>query len=125
MSVARGPRLGVLNFALSALLAVRAGRGLWFWWWRAGFGARTFVAGLDGHGPDPLAWLRLLGVWLPATHGLYAVACGFLAARGRQRLELRRAFLRDQATLALVVPLAVGLAVLGRGGPWRLLVGAW
>jgi hypothetical protein len=24
-----------------------------------------------------------------------------------------------------VVPLAVGLAVLGRGGPWRLLVGAW
>ena len=41
------------------------------------------------------------------------------------RGTLRRFFLADQLCLTLVLPLGAGLALLGPGGHWRLLIGAW
>lgn len=117
----RGSGLGAL--ALSLLTAGGAGLVLWKLWWAAGYPAGAFVRGLAGHGPDPLAWPRLLAVWLPLGHVLFAVAYWSLA-RGGPALALRRHFVADQLALGLVLPLGAILLLLHGAGPWRVVVGA-
>jgi hypothetical protein len=129
--VASGPVISRASFwtdprgvPLSGIAALATGLVLWKVWWSAGYPLGAFQAGLDGHGPDSYAWPRLLAVWVPAAHALFAVAHGLLA-RGDPRGALRRHFLADQWSLALVLPLVAGLLLLGGTGPWRPMVGAW
>jgi hypothetical protein len=110
------------DVAVSGLLAGATGLAWWGLWWSAGYPAGVFVRGLAGHGPDPLAWPRLLTLWLPLGHVLFAVAYWALGRWCAQPL-LRRHFLADQLTLGLVLPLATILLVLRGGGPWRSVVG--
>jgi hypothetical protein len=109
---------------LSAVAALVAGLVLWKVWWWAGYPLGTFKPGLDGHGPDPYAWPRLLALWVPAAHAVFAVAY-VLLAREDSRDTFRRCFRADQWSLILVLPLVAGLVLLGGHGPWRLMVGAW
>jgi hypothetical protein len=97
---------------------------LWQVWWWAGYPLGTFKPGLDGHGPDPYAWPRLLALWIPAAHWGFALAYALLA-RWDARRTLRPHFLADQGSLALVLPLLAGLLLVGAEGGWRTLVGAW
>jgi hypothetical protein len=109
---------------LSGVTALVAGLVLWKVWWWAGYPLGTFKPGLDGHGPDPYAWPRLLALWVPAAHALFGVAY-VLLARGDPRGTLRRCFRADQWSLVLVLPLVASLALLGGQGPWRLMIGVW
>ena len=116
--------IGPRDLLLSGSAALAAGLVLWKVWWWAGYPLGTFRPGLDGHGPDPYAWPRLLALWVPAAHALFALAYGFLA-RGDLRGTFRRRFRADQWSLVLVLPLVAGLVLLGGNGPWRLMVSAW
>ncbi len=109
---------------VSGATALATGVVLWKLWWWAGYPAGVFTPGLDGHGPDPYAWPRLLALWVPAAHVLFALAYDLLA-RWDSRGALRRHRLADQASLALVLPLVAGLLLVGPGGAWRTLVGVW
>jgi hypothetical protein len=97
---------------------------LWQAWWWAGYPVGTFRPGLEGHGPDPYAWPRLLALWVPAAHGLFALAYALLTRWDPGR-GLRPHFLADQSCLALVLPLVGGLLLVGGQGGWRTLIGAW
>jgi hypothetical protein len=108
----------------SGATALVTGIALWKLWWWAGYPAGAFTPGLDGHGPDPYAWTRLLALWIPAGLVLFALAYALLA-RWDPRGVLRRFFLTDQLCLSLVLVLGAGLAFLGPDGRWRLLIGAW
>lgn len=115
--------LGWRELSLSSLLAVVMGAGLWtLWRWRGPEGA--FVPGLAGHGPDAFAWPRLVALWLPLGHILFAGAHAWLGRRDQEG-RLGRAFLTDQAlsfVAALVV--AVTLVQLRDDGGLRTVVGA-
>jgi hypothetical protein len=116
--------VGERGLLLSGLTALAAGLVLWKLWWWAGYPLGTFRPGLDGHGPDPYAWPRLLALWIPAAHGLFALAYALLARWDARRI-LRPHFLADQGSLALVLPLLAGLLLVGAEGGWRTMVGAW
>jgi hypothetical protein len=116
--------IGPRGLLLSAFGALAAGLVLWKVWWWAGYPLGTFRPGLDGHGPDPYAWPRLLVLWVPAAHALFALAYGLLV-RGDFRGTFRRRFRADQWSLVLVLPLVAGLVLLGGSGPWRLMISAW
>ena len=118
------PGIGRRDLLLSISTAAAAGLVLWQAWWWAGYPLGTFKPGLDGHGPDPYAWPRLLALWVPAAHVLFALAYAVLARWDPGR-PLRRHFLADQASLALVVLLLAGLLLLGGQGHWRPMIGAW
>src|SRR5439155_23647484 len=110
---------------LAALLAVFAGVGLWGLWWRAGFPAGAFTPGLEGHGPDPFAWPRLLALWVPAGQLLFLAAYAWLDGTDRGGV-LRRCFVVDQAaSLVLMAGLAAMLLALQGQGAWRTMIGAW
>jgi hypothetical protein len=100
---------------ISGAAALATGAALWKLWWWAGYPAGAFTPGLDGHGPDPYAWPRLLALWIPAGHVLFALAYTLLM-RWDPRGTLRRFFLADQLCLTLVLPLGAGLALLCPGG---------
>jgi len=108
----------------SGATALVTGVALWKLWWWAGYPPGAFTPGLDGHGPDPHAWPRLLAVWIPAGHVLFALAYALLAGWD-PRGTLRRAWLADQLCLGLVLLLGAGLALIGPDGRWRVLIGAW
>jgi hypothetical protein len=115
----------LVALALSALAAVVGGGGVWILWWRLGYPAGAFVPGLEGHGPDALAWPRLLAVWTPAAHLLFTTLHAWLARRPGQR-SLRPHLVADQF-VALTLALVLVGALLGlRGHPsWRFGLGAW
>jgi hypothetical protein len=115
----RGPDL-----LLSAAMAAAVGLLLWQAWWWLGYPRGAFTPGLDGHGPDPYAWPRLLALGVPAAHALFAAAYALLA-RWDPRRVLRPYFLADQGSLALVLPLLAGLLLVGPDGRWRTMVGIW
>jgi hypothetical protein len=116
--------VGVRGLLSSGLAALVAGLLLWKLWGWAGYPLGAFRPGLDGHGPDPYAWPRLIALWVPLAHWLFALAYALLA-RWDPRGTLRRHFLADQSSLVLVLPLAGGLLLLGGEGPWQVMVGAW
>ena len=116
--------IGPRGLLLSGAAALATGLVLWKVWWWAGYPLGTFRPGLDGHGPDPYAWPRLLALWVPAAHGLFALAYALLA-RWDPQGTFRRRFRADQWSLVLVVPLVAGLLLLGGDGPWRPMIGAW
>ena len=109
---------------VSGATALATGVVMWKFWWWAGYPAGVFTPGLDGHGPDPYAWPRLLALWVPAAHVLFALAYDLLA-RWDSRGVLRPHRRADQTSLALVLPLLAGLLLVGPEGAWRTLVGAW
>ena len=117
-------RIDPRGLLLSGVAALAAGLVLWKVWWWAGYPLGAFRPGLDGHGPDPYAWPRLLALWVPAAHALFAVAY-VLLAREDSRGTFRRCFRADQWSLLLVLPLVAGLVLLGGHGPWRLMIGVW
>ena len=83
-NAARALPVRTVTRASQALLASGAaalvtGIALWKLWWWAGYPAGAFTPGLDGHGPDPYAWPRLLALWIPAGHVLFALAYALLA----------------------------------------------
>jgi hypothetical protein len=119
-----GPRVGWRPLLLSGALALATGFALWKVWWWAGYPSGTFKPGLDGHGVDPYAWPRLLALWVPAGHGLFALAYALLARWDPLR-TLRWHSRADRGSLALVVPLLAGLLLVGPHGQWRLMVSAW
>jgi hypothetical protein len=90
------PGVGWRALLLSASTAGAAGLALWQARWWAGDPPGTFRLGLDGHGPDPYAWPRLLAHWVPAAHGLFALA---------------------SATLGYTAVLSVWVGALVRGAP--------
>jgi hypothetical protein len=113
-----------LEVVLSALVALAAGAGLSEIWWRAGLPAGALVPGLEGHGPDPLAWPRLIAAWMPAGQVLFAAAYAWLG-RWDPQGRLRRYFLADQGvSLASALAVATTLVGLRGGGLWRSAVGA-
>jgi hypothetical protein len=116
-----GPRRALL---ISGATALATGLALWKLWWWAGYPSGAFRAGLDGHGPDPYAWPRLLALWIPAAHLLFALAYALLARWTPSRIW-RPHFLADQWCLALAPLLLAGLLRAGPEGPWRLVIGAW
>jgi hypothetical protein len=105
-------------------VALVTGFLLWKLWWWTGYPPGTFRPGLDGHGPDPYAWPRLLALWIPAAHALFALAYDLLARRDPRGI-FRRHFRADQWSLVLVLPLVAALWLLGGTGPWRPMIGAW
>jgi hypothetical protein len=113
------------DILFGAALAFLAGAGLWIAWARAGLPAGSFTAGLEGPGPDPVAWPRLVIVWTPTAQLLFLAAYVWLA-RVPGSPALRRCFVADQAvSLGFVLGL-VGLLLALRGVPaWRAGVGAW
>ena len=121
---ARPGGVGWRALLLSGATAAAAGLTLWNVWWLAGHEPGVFQAGLDGHGPDPYAWPRLLALWAPAAHALFAGAY-VLLARWDPARTLRRHFVADQWSLVLILPLLAGLLVAGRDGHWRVGVGIW
>jgi hypothetical protein len=108
----------------SGVTAVLTGVLLWGLWRWAGYPLGVFSPGLDGHGPDPYAWPRLLVLWVPLGHVLFALAY-LVLERWDRRGTLRRFRLADQLCLGLVPVLGAGLLLAGPDGRWRLLVGAW
>ncbi len=120
----RASPIGPRSLLLSGLTALATGLVLWKVWWWAGYPLGAFRPGLDGHGPDPYAWPRLLALWVPAAHGLFAVAYDRLARRDPSG-TFRRHFRADQWSLVLVLPLVAGIVVLGGTGPWRPMIGVW
>jgi hypothetical protein len=116
--------IGLRELLFSTLAALIAGLGLWWLWWWAGYPAAVFTPGLDGFGPDEAAWPKLLAIWVPAGHLLFALAYASLARRDASPI-LRRHFVADQWALALVVPLVVFLLVQRGHGLWRPIIGAW
>ena len=116
--------IGLRDLVLSALAGLIAGLGLWWLWWWAGYPAAVFTPGLDGFGPDALAWPKLLAIWVPLGHVVFSLAHASLARRDPSPM-LRRHFVADQWTLALVIPLGVALLVRQGHGSWRPMIGAW
>jgi hypothetical protein len=116
--------IGPGDLSLSGLAALIAGLGLWKLWWWAGYPAAVFTPGLDGFGPDAMAWPRLLAVWVPAGHVLFALAYAGLARRDSSP-ALRRHFVADQWTLALALPLGAALLAWRGHGFWRPAIAAW
>ena len=116
--------IGPRDLLLSGLGALAAGLGLWRLWWWAGYPATVFTPGLDGFGPDTLAWPKLLAVWVPAGHVLFALAYAGLVRRDSGP-PLRRHFLADQCVLALVLPLGAALLAWRGHGFWRPMIGVW
>jgi hypothetical protein len=112
------------SLLISASTAAAAGVVLWNVWWWAGHEPGAFKAGLKGHGPDPYAWPRLLALWAPAAHVLFALAYALLA-RWDPRGALRRHVLADQVSLALVLPVLAALPIVGVDGDWRTMLGIW
>ena len=92
----------------SGVTAVLTGVLLWGLWRWAGYPLGVFSPGLDGHGPDPYAWPRLLVLWVPLGHVLIALAF-FVLGRWDSRGTLRRFRLADQLCLGLVLVLGAGL----------------
>lgn len=121
---ARPGGVGWRALLLSGSTAAAAGLTLWNVWWLAGHEPGVFQAGLGGHGPDPYAWPRLLALWAPAAHALFAGAY-VLLARWDPAHTLRRHFVADQWSLVLILPLLAGLLVAGDDGPWRVGLGIW
>ena len=116
--------LGWRDLATAVLLAVLTGAGAWLLWWGRGLPAGAPASGLEGHGPDPHAWPRLLVLWLPAGHLVFA---GFYAwlARVDPGHRVRRWFRADQAvTAAGVVAIAAAILASGPDGPRRTALGA-
>ncbi|HEY7140763.1 MAG TPA: hypothetical protein VIE44_11725 [Methylomirabilota bacterium] len=109
---------------ISGATALATSLALWKLWWWAGYPLGAFKAGLDGHGPDPYAWPRLLAIWIPAAHLLFPLVYALLS-RWSPSPVWRRHFLADQWSLALVPLLLAGLLHAGPEGPWRLQIGAW
>ena len=116
--------VGVRDVLLSGVVALAVGVGLWQFWWWTGYPATVFTPGLDGYGPDPMAWPRLLAVWVPVAHLLFGLGYAGLG-RWDPKATLRRHFLADQAALVLVAVLGAALLALRARGPWRLAIGAW
>ena len=112
------------SLLISGSTAAAAGVVLWNVWWWAGHEPGAFRAGLKGHGPDPYAWPRLLALWAPAAHVLFALAYALLA-RWDPRGALRRHVLADQVSLVLVLPLLAALPIVGVDGDWRAMLGIW
>ncbi len=112
------------SLLVSGSTAAAVGVVLWNVWWWAGHEPGAFRAGLKGHGPDPYAWPRLLALWAPAAHVLFAFAYALLA-RWDPRRALRRYVLADQISLALVLPVLVALPIVGVDGDWRAMLGIW
>jgi hypothetical protein len=119
--------VGLGEVAVSVLLSLLAGLALWELWRRLG-PAGSFVPGLQGHGPDPDAWPRLIAFWLPAGQALFAVVYAWLGRRDRLG-TLRPYFLADQvASLAGALAAAAALAGLHHGvvrdalGTWYVLL---
>jgi hypothetical protein len=111
------------DVALSVLLSLAIAAGLWELWRRLGPGG-SFEPGLEGHGPDPAAWPRLIALWLPASQALFAAAYAWLACRS-PRAWLRRLFLLDQAvSLAAAAGAAAALAALADSDALHHTLGA-
>ena len=121
---ARVRTIGPRDLLLNTLAALIAGLGLWWLWWWAGYPATVFTPGLDGFGPDAWAWPKLLAIWVPAGHLLFALAYAGLARRDASPI-LRRHFVADQWTLALVIPLGLALLMQRGHGGWRPMIGLW
>jgi hypothetical protein len=103
-----------------SLVALAMGVTLWVLGSRVNVPAGVFVPGLAGHGPDSLAWRRLLAVWVPVGHALFAGTHAWLM-RGRQTVALRRYGALDQlvslgSVLALATLLGLGIPVSSRIG---------
>jgi hypothetical protein len=116
--------IGLQDLLVSALGALLAGLGLWWLWRWAGYPAPVFTPGLDGFGPDTLAWPKLLAVWAPVGHVLFALAYAGLARRDASP-TLRRHFVADQWVLTLVIPLGAALLARRGHGFWRPMIAAW
>ncbi len=119
------PSLHRADVLLGATVAFLAGIGSWIAWDRVGLPAGGFTAGLEGPGPDPFAWPRLLIMWTPTAQLLFLTVYAWLA-RAPEHRTLRRCFVTDQAvSLGFLLALA-GLLLALRGVPaWRVWLGGW
>jgi hypothetical protein len=124
MPPAVDPSIGRAEVLFGGSLALLSAAGLWTAWTLGGIPVGAFVAGLEGHGPDPLAWPRLL-VWVPIAQALFLAAHAWLA-RASHPIALRRWFVADQVvTMGLLLALAALLLALREPPTWRAGVGAW
>ncbi len=120
-----GGSIGRAGVVFGAAVALVAGGGLFAAWRFAGIPIGAFTVGLEGHGPDPLAWPRLLILWVPTTQALFLAAYAWLARASHARV-VRRWFVTDQVvSIGLLLALAALLLTLREPPAWRAGVGAW
>jgi hypothetical protein len=105
-------------------VSLAIGAGLWGLWRGLGLEG-SFVPGLQGHGPDPAAWPRLIALWLTLGQALFAAAYAWLGRRD-PRGGLRRYFRADQAvSLAVALGVAATLVGLRDHGVLRDTLSVW
>ncbi len=123
-ALAAGRALGWRELATAAILAVLAGAGAWLLWRGRALPMGAPAPGLEGHGPDPHAWPRLLVLWLPGAHLAFAGLYLWMARvdpGGRTRAWFRA----DQAvTGAGVAAIMAAIVASGPDGPARTALGA-
>ncbi len=105
---------------IPVVLAAVTGLALWLGWRAAGSPVGTFARGVTGHGPDPLAWPRLLWLWVPLAQVLFPL--GYRLIAWRAPVPTSRHVWLDQSSAAVFA--LVGGTVVAAGGRWTQAVGA-